>query len=549
MTVRIRFNTYPGIFLFAILLAFGCSKGDKKEASESSKRSFKRKQVRKPPIPQKELWRISSRSVGEMVGKAKSIRKEGIAPRVYLADLFAQAATFFELKRPLQPGDSTERHAGYDFNYFLPVSEVRKPGPVTLRYRRGNDSIPGLISLVDTAGPNNLDVHPFFWKERVLFFAEYFGKDSNHENGTPIPGFFVKDFSSEKSLYFKPQSGLAPDSSIRGYAEVMLLGTHLLPEKSLQLSDGNVVTRADYLFRDTMKYATVYSYRFGKRCDFEWLDDGIYVKDLMAHMSKNRCGGDKQKMSPQMASRLLPLWTETKAVEYLAVPSSSQPKRPKKEKPLQAWKIHMSGRGNGQKTEAPSPVSLDKILRQGATLEANRPNPDERLYQGKGLDLRKLVVNTDKPGNEKRFVRYHENDQEQLDFVSLVDSAGGFANVELFPEAWNGRVLYRLHYFGQDASHTNGRKVPGFFLFDPETRANYRFVPEGKEAPGALKELGAIELLDQDWMVSKALIFETGVPVAHRSYNYDRTDSRDRHPEGWRTMILKSEKKPCAFFP
>lgn len=538
------------LILLAASSAFWVSCGKKDKDKGTDKPDTERNQrPRAEKIPEHLLWAISTKAKSRTENDLKKARRAEEGPKISLKKLFELSGDFFNKKQGLSPEDSIVKFEGFDFAFFVPsMAPFDAPSRYAL-YRRGSAKAPAAISIVDSLGPNNVDVYPFYYENTVLYFIDFYGADVHRQEGRVIPGFFVDDFSGDGPLYFQPVPGKLTISGMGDLHAVMQLGEQLIPERQILLEDGWVQSRSQFRFRDTLQSESRYSYRFGKACEVEWLEDEMVLEELLAYLANNRCGGGVEVIVPKQANNRLPIWVEDANYGYLVSKERSERGIAAKDSAT-AWMVHSSGGASRPRLKDMPDWKISDLLSQASNdrRKVKRPAEGERLRLGAGWDLRKFAVDTDKPGTSKRSVQYKIDEKGHPVFISLVDSnAHGLDNLEVFPFELKGAVIYFLHYFEKDPAHAEAVEIPGFFLFSDELKKHYYFRPAKGMSVGNLSNLGAVMELENELHVKKALTFSNGKADKLLDYKYEKEGlGKDKKTVELMVTDLQKGDKECG---
>lgn len=526
-----------------------CGKDEKEKGGNKNRQTERKKRPKKEKIPEHLLWAVSTKAKSRAENDIKKARRGEEVPAIQLKKLFELAGDFFEKKQAIAEADSVVKFEGFDFAFFVPSMAPFDAPPRYALYRRGSQNNPAAISIVDSLGPNNIDVFPFYYENTVLYFIDFYGTDFSRREGKVIPGFFVDDFSGDGPLYFQPQAGQMGIKDISEVAAIMQLGDQLLPEKQIILEDGWVTARSQFRFRDTLQTEQRYSYRFGKRCDLEWLDNELSFQDLLNYIGNNRCGGAVEVIKPKQANNRLPIWVEEQGYGYEVTKARNMRKVNVKDSAT-AWMIHSSGGKSRPKLKDMPDWKIGDLISQAGNVrrKVKRPDPKKRLRVGAGWDLRKFAVDSDKPGVSKRSVRYEEDEKGMATFISVIDSnAHGLGNLEVFPFGIKGAVIYFIHYFEKDPGHAEPVEIPGFFLYSDQLRKHYHFRPAKGTKVGTLSNLGSVMELENELQGKKALTFEKGKVAKLVDYRYEKEGmGKDKKTVELRLTDLQQGEKECA---
>lgn len=541
---------------FSLVLSLGlffaaCSgkEDETSDTTETTKRKTPARRSRPEPFPDSLKWSVSmtARTVPE--NRIKNARRNEDVPPLKLKDLFEKAAGFLPLVQPISPSDSVVKFLGFDFHYFVPSMELFDEPQSYVLYRRGDDKQPAAIAVYDSIGPNNAEIFPFFYENMVLYFFHYFGDDVTHQNRKVIPGFFCNDFDGEGAVYFQPHPDQDQMTTLEDCGAIMLLTKELQPDRKITLDHLQVLTRSKIKYKDTIQLEEMYDYRYGRRCDLEYLDDEMVYPDMIDYIDDNRCGGGKVKILPKLANKVHPLWIDGPGYAYTML-EEKRKQRVNKRDSASTWLVGGSGK-NWRKVSREVPeVKLSGLLKSvGANRKKTiRPKAGERLLLGSGWDLRKMCVDTDKPGDSPRYALYHERADGSPDFISMIDSTGhGITNLEVFPFYTPGAVIYFLDFFGKDHLHENAQRVSGFFVYWEQDKRHYYFMPsEGKSTIASVSDIGAIMELQNELHPRKAVVFEKLKPIKQLDYKFEKGEGKDRQATKLRVRDLTVGDKECS---
>ena len=541
------FVLFAGIFLFS-----SCGGGEDQEDEKTSdvKTTRKRPQrVRPPEMPDSLKWHVSmtARTVPE--NRIKNARRNEDVPPVKLKDLFEKAAGFLPLVKPISPNDSVVKFLGFDLHYFVPSMELFDDPQSYALYRKGDDGVPAAIAIYDSVGPNNAEVFPFYYQNMVVYFFHYFGKDVSHQERKVIPGFFCNDFDGEGAVYFQPHKSQDRMQTLEDCGAVMLLTKELQPDRKITLDHLQVLTRSKIKYRDTVEVEELYDLHFGRRCDREYIDEEMVYQDLIDYIDDNRCGGGKVKILPRMGNQVWPLWVAGPEYAY-EVLEEARPERVNKRDSASTWLVGGSGTNWRTVSREVPEVKLSAVLKWASAnaKKTKRPAAGSRFRLGSGWDLRKMCVDTDKPGKNPRFCHYHEREDGSPDFISLVDSSGhGVTNLEVFPFYEKGAVVYFVDHFGKDHLHENAQRVPGFFVYWDQDKRHYYFQPAaGRKDIQTVAHIGSIMELQNELHPRKCVVFEKQKPVKQLDYRFDKGEGKDKQVKELRIRDLTVGDTECG---
>lgn len=537
-----RIYHLPVLIVLCLLMA--CGGGDKEEKEDPKAKRSERKRTKKErpkKIPEELLWQVSTKATSPEEYDIKRRRRAEDGKEPTLQEMIDLSQKFFDRIQPLQASDSVLRYRGFDLEFFVPVMDKNIEEKKFVMYRRGSDAQPAAISIVDSLGPNNIDVYPFYVRHLILFFVQFHGDDVDRKQPLMVPGFFVNDFEGKGSVYFQPQPGKAL-ATVNDLASVMLLKKDLIPERRLGLTEGQIDSYSILSWNDSTSKEVRYSFRHGRACPTEFLDGKMTLPDLVTVLKK-RCGGANETLLPTTSQGRVPLWTEGPDYKY-AVTQAAKRRALSEEDSLAAWQLDAGGgRRRPVDREAVLPP-LSKVIQQAAAFrkKIRMPEPGARMLLGKGMDFRKLTVNDAKPDYAPRWAYYHQDEKGEEDFVMLVDkSPQGLVNLDVYPFPTEYGVFYFLDYHGQDADHADGQRIPGFFIYPYELRSNLYFAPVEGESVSQLSNLSMAMELDQNLFPKGALLMEGGQPKQHVAYKYEK-------PEGKRYNQSISERKVTDLF-
>lgn len=490
---------------------------------------------------------MSARTVPE--NRIKNARRNEDVPPIKLKDLFEKAAGFLPLVQPITDVDSVIKFLGFDFHYFVPSMELFDAPSSYALYRAGTDIKPAAVAVYDSVGPNNAEVFPFYYENMVVYFFHYFGNDVQHQKRQVIPGFFTNDFDGEGAVYFQPHASQDQMTTLEDCGAIMLLDKDLVPDRKITLDHFQVLTRSKIKYKDTLQHEERYDYRFGRRCAKEFLDGEMTYQDMIDYIDDNRCGGGKLKIMPQLSNKVHPLWVAGPGYASILLEDRKAPRVNKRDS-MTTWLVGGSGK-NWRKVSREVPeIKLSALLKQAVANEkkAVRPKAGSRILLGSGWDLRKMCVDTDKPGVSNRYALYHEREDGSPDFISLVDSSGhGITNLEVFPSYIPGGVVYVLDYFGKDVAHQEAQRVSGFFFYSDKDKRHYYFLPvEGKKRISVVADIGGIMELQNELHPRKAVLFEKQKPVKQLDYRFEKKEGKDREAVKLRVRDLSAGDKECA---
>ncbi len=504
----------------AVLAGWSCGEEKKEKEKTATTRPVRKARPKPKRIPPEQLWQVSTKATSQDEYDIKRRRRAKDGKEPTLKDLIDLSQSFFSRIQPIQATDSVLKFRGFDLEFFVPAMERFSNDDFHALYRRGSEKSPGAISIVDSIGPNNIDVFPFYVDHLILFFVHFHGEDESRQNPLVVPGFFVNDFEGKGTVYFQPHPN-RPLKDVKDLASVMLLKSHLIPEKRLGLKEGHVETYSLLSWRDSTSKEVRYSLRHGRPCDVEYVTPEMTLPDLVTALKK-RCGGANRSLLPQVKQGRVPLWTEGPDYPYELV----QPERRRalsEEDSLAKWAVDAGG---GQRRAVDREAVLPPVAKMiqtaaGFAKKIKRPAPDAQLYLGAGVDFRKMTVNPSKPGHSPRSALFHSNKDGEEDFIMLIDSSqNGFANLDIYPFITPAAVYYFVDYYGADPGHSEAQRIPGFFVFPHKLRTNFYFAPSANASITTMKDIGMVMQLDQDLFPKSALILQDGDFKQHISYDY-----------------------------
>lgn len=546
-----KFSTVLALVLGAVLLFSTCSKQEGSDSDAKDKATTKGKRSPKPrPVALADSlqWKVSTISRSRPENNLKTARKKEDVPPITLKALFEKAVGFRELVEPIGPEDSVVKFKGFDFHYFVPSMDLFDDPSSYALYRRGDDKQPAAVAIYDSIGPNNAEVFPFYWENTVIYFFHYFGTDVAHSDRKIIPGFFVNDFDGEGAAYFQPHASQDQLNALEDCGAIMLLTKTLQPDRQITLDHMQVLTSSRIKYKDTIQVEDIADFRYGKRCDFEFLSEEMVYQDLLDFINRNNCGGGDREIRPRMSNQALPLWVVGPGYAF-EVLEERKPQRVSERDSITAWLVHSSGK-NWRKPPKDAPdISLSKLIASAKAKAplAARPKAGERLFVGSGWDLKGMCVDTDKPGRSLRYAIYHERKDGSPDFISLIDSMPhGIGNLECYPYYIGGAVVYFLDYFGSDPLHSNAQRVPGFFVYSEGDKHQYYFMPTaGKATIASVADIGAIVELQNELHPRKAVLFEKQKPLKRLEYRYGKASGKDQAWNGLRVTDLTVGDREC----
>ncbi len=548
MNVYFRFIICMGLSLGLFFAACSSKEEATEDKTETPKRKTSPQQNRPEAFPDSLKWQVSmtARTVPE--NRIKNARRNEDVPPLKLKDIFTKAAEFLPLVRPITSSDSVVKFLGFDFHYFVPSMELFDEPQRYALYRRGNDDHPAAVAVYDSVGPNNAEVFPFFYNNMVIYFFHYFGDDVTHKKRKVIPGFFANDFDGEGAVYFQPHPQQDRMKTLEDCGAIMLLTKELQPDRKITLDHLQVLTRSKIKYADTIQLEERYDFRYGRRCDLEYLDEDMVYQEMIDYIDDNRCGGGKVKILPILANKVHPLWVDGPGYRSTMLEEKRE-ERVNKRDSATTWLVGGSGKDWRKVSREVPEVKLSGLLKEVVANKPRtvRPKAGSRLLLGSGWDLRKMCVDTDKPGDSPRYALYHEREDGSPDFISLVDSTGhGVTNLEVYPFYIGGVVIYFLDYFAKDYLHQNPQRVPGFFVYWEQDKRHYYFLPgNGGKDISTVADIGAVMELQNELHPRKCVVFEQGKPVQQLDYKFEKGEGKDRQATKLRVRDLTVGDAEC----